>query len=400
MQVKQVAESQDQSSFWVIDSGCSKHMTGNPEMLTELKPLNGVEVRLADGSVIPAVGSGKLLLAGQKFQALFVPQLRLNLLSVAQLLHERCDAVFRAGERSFIQIGNKRVNILPHGKLLRLGDFPSPSDEIVNIAAEDATEADKQVLLSWHIRLGHPGISSLRSFLKKSGVWKPRMRLEIPFCDVCAQGKLSQRRFVHRQKYSGRVLERVYTDICGPFPTSANGHRYVLTVVDERSRKLDIAVLKSKDEASSALQTLLTRNMAALSEPISVVRSDGGAEFCSTEMKEFYASLGMIHEVVPPRSPELNGIAERVNRTLLERTRCLLLTSKLSHRLWHFAIQYATYLYNRLPHSALENNICPLKAFNPNGCHSDDLTEIYAFGSVGYCLLRESGKNKLETVAD
>jgi hypothetical protein len=56
MQVKQVAESQDQSSFWVIDSGCSKHMTGNPEMLTELKPLNGVEVRLADSSVIPAVG--------------------------------------------------------------------------------------------------------------------------------------------------------------------------------------------------------------------------------------------------------------------------------------------------------------------------------------------------------
>jgi transposase InsO family protein len=52
---------------------------------------------------------------------------------------------------------------------------------------------------------------------------------------------------------------------------------------------------------------------------VKVVRSDRGGEYVNAELKKFFASNGIRHETIAPYTPQQNGAAERLNRTLMER---------------------------------------------------------------------------------
>ena len=56
---------------------------------------------------------------------------------------------------------------------------------------------------------------------------------------------------------------------------------------------------------------------------VSILRTDGGSEYQSLELKKYLKDNGIEHEKTPPYTPELNGMAERLNRTCIERVRCL-----------------------------------------------------------------------------
>ena len=55
-------------------------------------------------------------------------------------------------------------------------------------------------------------------------------------------------------------------------------------------------------------------------------------------------------------TPQQNGVAERMNRTLLENVCCMLSNAGLSKNFWAEALAYACYLVNRLPSSAIGGN--------------------------------------------
>ncbi|XP_021726142.1 uncharacterized protein LOC110693292 [Chenopodium quinoa] len=53
-----------------------------------------------------------------------------------------------------------------------------------------------------------------------------------------------------------------------------------------------------------------------------------------------------------PRSPHMNGVVERRNKTLKEMVRCMVSHSILPESLWGEAIKTATYIHNRVPTKA------------------------------------------------
>jgi transposase InsO family protein len=57
---------------------------------------------------------------------------------------------------------------------------------------------------------------------------------------------------------------------------------------------------------------------------VKAVRSDRGGEYVNAELKKFFASNGIRHETTTPYTPQQNGAAERLNRTLMERVRAML----------------------------------------------------------------------------
>jgi transposase InsO family protein len=59
------------------------------------------------------------------------------------------------------------------------------------------------------------------------------------------------------------------------------------------------------------------------------VRSNNGSEYCKNELSTFFKSRGIQHQTSAPYTPKQNGAAERLNRTLVERTRAMLLDAKL-----------------------------------------------------------------------
>jgi len=58
-------------------------------------------------------------------------------------------------------------------------------------------------------------------------------------------------------------------------------------------------------------------------------------------------------------TPQLNGVAERMNRTLLEKARCIILHSGVNKKLWGEAILSSTYVTNRNPCRSLQCNKTP-----------------------------------------
>ena len=56
---------------------------------------------------------------------------------------------------------------------------------------------------------------------------------------------------------------------------------------------------------------------------IGVLKTDGGGEYRSREFAQYLCKHQTEHEVTVPDSPEMNGVAERMNRTILEKAKCM-----------------------------------------------------------------------------
>ena len=79
---------------------------------------------------------------------------------------------------------------------------------------------------------------------------------------------------------------------------------------------------------------------------IKKLQTDRGGEYLSKEFSTHLAEAGTIRNLTVHDTPEHNGVAERLNRTLLERVQVMLLFSGLPKSLWGEAISHAIYLKN------------------------------------------------------
>jgi hypothetical protein len=60
-------------------------------------------------------------------------------------------------------------------------------------------------------------------------------------------------------------------------------------------------------------------------------------------------TCGIRHQTTVPHTPEQNRVAERANRTIMEKARCMIQDSKLGVKFWEEAVNNAIYLKNRSP---------------------------------------------------
>ena len=82
-------------------------------------------------------------------------------------------------------------------------------------------------------------------------------------------------------------------------------------------------------------------------KPLKCLRSDNGGEYTSNEFKSYCSEKGIRHEKTAPGTPQQNGVAERMNRTIVEKIRCMSRMANLPKSFWGEAIVTACYLINR-----------------------------------------------------
>ncbi|KRZ09820.1 Retrovirus-related Pol polyprotein from transposon TNT 1-94 [Trichinella zimbabwensis] len=107
------------------------------------------------------------------------------------------------------------------------------------------------------------------------------------------------------------------------------------------------------------------------SKRVKCLRNDNGREYMNNMFAEFLARKGIRHERTIPEAPQQNGVAERINRTLVEKARTMLIDANLSPDLWAEAVGTANYLQNRCPIKALQK-MTPEEAWSerkPNLAH-------------------------------
>ena len=129
---------------------------------------------------------------------------------------------------------------------------------------------------------------------------------------------------------------------------------------------------------------------------IGTLRTDNGGEYLSGEFKEYLKSKGIRHELTVPHSPQQNGVAERMNRTLMESARTMIAHAGLPNSYWAEAVATAAYVRNRMPTTAIKNDQTPYELWygrKPNVSH------LRVFGCVAYTHVPDSERQKLDKKA-
>ena len=134
---------------------------------------------------------------------------------------------------------------------------------------------------------------------------------------------------------------------------SHGGARYFITFIDDFSRKVWVYVLKHKSEAFEKFKDWLTLIENQTERRVKRLRTDNGLEYCCNDFEQFCIKKGIARHKTVRHTPQQNGLAERMNRTLVEKVRCMLFNANLSKHFWAEAVTTAAYLVNRSPSVAL-----------------------------------------------
>ena len=149
----------------------------------------------------------------------------------------------------------------------------------------------------------------------------------------------------------------MHSDLCGPMKTKTlGGALYFVTFIDDCSRKLWVYVLKTKDQVLGVFKQFQASVERETGKKLKCIRTDNGGEYCGP-FDEYCKHQGIRHQKTPPKTPQLNGLAERMNRTLMERVRCLLSEAKLPNSFWGEALLTAAHVINLTPVVALQSDV-------------------------------------------
>ena len=117
----------------------------------------------------------------------------------------------------------------------------------------------------------------------------------------------------HPPSRKSELLELVHSDLCGPFKVkSKGGALYFATFIDDHSHKIWVYPLKSKDQVFDVFKQFQTLSERQTGKKLKCIRIDNGGEYI--DPFDYYCkSQGIFHQKTPPKTPQLNGLTERMN---------------------------------------------------------------------------------------
>ena len=215
-------------------------------------------------------------------------------------------------------------------------------------------------------------------------------------CDYCLFGKQHRVSFSRTSKLKDNILDMVYSDVCGPMEVETlGGSKYFVTFIDDASRKVWVYFLKRKDQVFQYFKKFHAMVERSTGKPLKCLRSDNGGEYTSHEFKSYCSEHGIRHEKTVPGTPQHNGVAERINRTIMEKVRCMLKMAKLPKPFWGEAVQTTCYLINRSPSVPLGFDI-PERVWSG---HDISYSHLKVFGCKAFAHVNKEHRQKLDDKA-
>lgn len=390
---------------WVLDSGASQHMTPSRDHLLNYKPIEGRSVRFGDGQEAAALGVGDVQLImdvhGDSVPVMFkdvlhVPGVVTNLVSVRRSVERGASVLFQDGN-CIMTLDDMVVAVAkPLGGLYALSVFP---DEQKDPAPTALVAATAQL---WHARFGHLGYDSMMKLAASDMVTgfdvtaADIKRQQGVLCEACVMGKHSRDSFGDSTTQTSRRLELVHMDVLGPLEVkSLGGSRYVATFLDDFSGMSVVRPLEHKSDVPDVVKQVVQFLELQTGDKLLAVRTDRGGEYVNDELRAYFASKGVVHQTTAPYTPQQNGKAERLNRTLVERVRCMLYESDLPKSLWAEAIACANHVRNRSPTVAHVGKT-PSELFWGG---VPDVSHLRVFGSTAFVQVPKQLRKKLDATS-
>ncbi|GKD97964.1 integrase, catalytic region, zinc finger, CCHC-type containing protein, partial [Tanacetum coccineum] len=285
--------------LWIVDSGCSKHMTGDRSLLKNfIKKFMGT-VRFGNDNFAAITGYGDYIQGNITIcHVYYVEGLGHNLFSVGQFCDGDLEVAFRS-KTCYVR------NL--EGDDLLTGDRES---NLYTISISDMAASSPVCLMSkatstkswlWHRKLSHLKFGTINDLTRLDLVdGPPKFKYgKDHLCSSCERGKSKKASHLLKLVPSDHPkLELLHMDVCGPM---------------------------RKDETSEIIKKYIAQAQLNYKAKVCKIYTDNGTEFKNAILKAYYEKLGIMQQFSTSRTPQQNGVVERHNRTLVEAARMMLI---------------------------------------------------------------------------
>ncbi|GJT94083.1 putative ribonuclease H-like domain-containing protein [Tanacetum coccineum] len=272
-----------------VDSGCSRHMTGNMSYLSYFKEFDRGYVTFRGGAKGGKItGKGTFKTGKLDFEDVyFVKELQFNLFSVSQMCDKKNSVLFtdtgcfvlspdfKLADESQVLLKVPRKNNMYSVDMKNI----VPKECLTCLVAK--ATLDESML--WHRRLGHVNFKTINKLVKENLVrGLPTKRFENDqTCVACLKRK--QHKASCKSKIQNSITQPLFMlhmDLFGPtFVSSLMNKKYCLVVTDDYSRFTWVFFLASKDETSGILKSFITEIENLVDKKVKIIRCDNGIEF-------------------------------------------------------------------------------------------------------------------------
>jgi len=384
---------------WVIDSGATAHMSNNKKLFTNLEKLdNPIDVKVGDGFELQAVGLGTVSIyvnvnGNSKKCTLsrvyYVPNLSYNLLSVSEITKKNKKVTFN--DRG-CEIFDDKNNLLAIGG--KVGNLFILRCNIEQVNAVDTTD---NVSVLWHRRLCHLGYDNVRKLINEKFVSDVNCKISSskPICKCCCDGKINRSPFKHSDgRRNLKPFDLIHSDVCGNItPSSLGNGSYFVTFVDHATRYIWVYVIQNKSDVFGVFKDWKVFVEKQYGLKVKALRTDNGGEYTSIAFKNYLVKEGIKHEKTIPKTPQQNGVSERLNRTLVESIRSMLSDAELPKTFWAEALSTAVYVRNRVLNSFLVDKT-PYEALNGS---KPSIKHLRVFGCSAYVHVPKDERSKIDS---
>ncbi|SDA01111.1 BZ3500_MvSof-1268-A1-R1_C085g00463 [Microbotryum saponariae] len=272
------------NNSFVVDSGATSHMVSDKSLFTAYRHIAPTKIGGIAGG-INAVGTG-------------------NIAFVAASGHP----ITLTGHGIHI---DKNGNAIAEGARLEEGLYLLDADhsKCQHLALLSRSQSSVP-LLTLHRCLGHLAPSSIQKMVAA----------EKFVCNACLSAKGHRLPFPDSDSHSSERLGLVHSDVLSFPESSLTGKRYLVTFLDDFSRKLWAYAIGHKSEVFGVFKTWLAEVELETDAKLKVLRTDNGGEYCSRAFTEFCKARGTRRQY---------SILERLNRTVVP-NESIVLSSKES----------------------------------------------------------------------
>ncbi|KAH9794681.1 hypothetical protein KPL71_004983 [Citrus sinensis] len=372
------------SSEWIFDTGTTYHLCPIKEWFTDFRNLESGAVVMGNDQPCRTMGIGIIRLkmfdgmVRELKKVRFVPTLKKNLISVGALEAKGYKVTIEDGIMKFT---HGAMVILQGVRRHNLYYLKGGTTDDANIV-----EAHSETIKLWHVRLGHAGEKSLQT-LMRHGLLKGTKTCKLNFCEHCVVGKKTSVKFGTANHDTREILEYVHSYVWGPTKTASIGEsHYFVTFVDDFSIHVWVYTMRANDRVLEIFVKWKKLVETQTGRKIKVLRSDNWGEYTSDQFLQVCQNEGIKRHFTVRHTPQQNGVAERMNRTLLEKVRCMLSNAGLDKKFWAEAVSYTSHLVNRLP-SAVIGGKTHMEMWS--GKHAQEYDSLRIFRCLAYYHVKD-----------
>ena len=181
-------------------------------------------------------------------------------------------------------------------------------------------------------------------------------------CVDCIKEKQTKNKRLGANRAS-KVLKRIHTDICGPFPKASwNGQQYFISFINDYFRYGYLYLMKEKSQELDMFKAFKVEVENQLNKRIKAVKFDSGGEYYGkydrsgeqrpSPFAKYLKECGIVSWYTMLGSPSKNDASERRNITLKDMVRSMINQSTLPESLKGEALKIVAYILNRVPTKA------------------------------------------------